>query len=71
MEGHFGGIGEIARDPVCGMVLEKQSASARFEHQRRVYYFCSAECQALFKGNPDRYAEGAGHDTTGHGGRRT
>ncbi len=45
----------MAIDPVCGMILNPKSASARTEHAGRVYYFCSQSCRKTFEANPNRY----------------
>ncbi|MBI3777625.1 MAG: heavy metal translocating P-type ATPase [Gammaproteobacteria bacterium] len=39
---------ELAKDPICGMVVEK-SKSLKTERAGRVYYFCSAGCQRTFE----------------------
>ena len=42
------------KDPVCGMTVTEQSPH-RFEHDGRSYYFCSADCQAKFAADPQKY----------------
>jgi cation transport ATPase len=42
------------KDPVCGMAVTEQSAH-HVEHERRPYYFCSANCKARFVAEPARY----------------
>ncbi|MEK6814977.1 MAG: HAD-IC family P-type ATPase, partial [Nitrospirota bacterium] len=39
---------EIAKDPICGMVVEK-AKSLKTERAGRTYYFCSAGCQRTFE----------------------
>jgi Cu+-exporting ATPase len=39
---------ELAKDPICGMVVEKNK-SLKTERAGRVYYFCSAGCQRTFE----------------------
>ena len=39
---------ELAKDPICGMMVEK-SAALRSERGGRTYYFCSAGCQKTFE----------------------
>lgn len=41
-------------DPVCSMAVTEQSAH-RVQEQGKVYYFCSASCQAKFEQNPSAY----------------
>ena len=43
------------KDPVCGMVIESESAIARAEVDGQVFYFCSSECATTFEANPERY----------------
>lgn len=45
------------RDPVCGMMLEKQGAPAQIQHQGQTYYFCSVQCRDEFVSNPEQYEE--------------
>ena len=46
----------MVRDPVCGIVIEAEG-SPTLEHQGVTYHFCAERCQALFRAEPDRYAE--------------
>lgn len=43
-----------ARDPVCGMQVDEQTAQ-KSEHEVQTYYFCSSDCQQQFERNPQRY----------------
>jgi P-type Cu+ transporter len=44
--------GEMAKDPICGMVIPKATA-LKTERSGRVYYFCSQTCLNTFL-NPER-----------------
>lgn len=46
------GAGGTARDPVCGMVVNKDTA-LRSEVGGRTYYFCSTGCQRTFEAPDD------------------
>jgi YHS domain-containing protein len=46
------------KDPVCGMVVDTESA-AYANFMGTMYYFCTPECRDLFAANPARYAAGA------------
>jgi P-type Cu+ transporter len=46
----------MAKDPVCGMEIEPQSAAARREYMGQTFYFCSAHCADAFDAGPHRYA---------------
>lgn len=50
------GLAEEVRDPVCGMKLDSSRAKFTAEYKGQKYYFCSADCQAKFKENPEKYA---------------
>ena len=38
-----------AKDPVCGMQVEKATAAAIYQHNKVTYYFCSPNCKDRFK----------------------
>lgn len=46
----------MARDPVCGMMVDERIAKYISEYQHRKYYFCSAACKEVFEKDPRRYA---------------
>ncbi|GGX48528.1 ATP-binding cassette domain-containing protein [Saccharospirillum salsuginis] len=46
---------EWARDPVCGMRVDRQTATNRFLHQDREYVFCSSRCRERFIADPKHY----------------
>ena len=46
----------MERDPVCGMQVDPQSATASMESQGKTYYFCSDDCHQKFMQNPAQYA---------------
>jgi P-type Cu+ transporter len=43
-----GSARDLAKDPICGMVVEK-TTSLRTERAGRIYYFCSVNCQRTFE----------------------
>lgn len=49
----------VARDPVCGALVDKRTAQNTFvppvNVQMETLYFSSAECKALFEEDPARY----------------
>jgi Cu+-exporting ATPase len=45
-------------DPVCGMQVDPASAAGSFEHEGRMYYFCSKSYLNKFQQAPDSFAEG-------------
>ena len=44
------------KDPVCGMMIDTESAQGHTAFRGRTYYFCSSECVAAFELNPEQYA---------------
>jgi YHS domain-containing protein len=40
---------QYAKDPVCGMQVEKSTAAAIYQHNKIMYYFCSPDCMESFK----------------------
>jgi YHS domain-containing protein/uncharacterized membrane protein YraQ (UPF0718 family) len=46
-----------ARDVICGMQVETETAPARLELDGHTYYFCSEHCQERFVLDPSRYLE--------------
>ena len=43
------------KDPVCGMTIDSDTATARAEVKGETYYFCSTACRDAFEANPGRY----------------
>ena len=46
----------MAKDPVCGMEVEKGDAVATVDHDGSTYYFCSKGCAEEFEENPEDYS---------------
>jgi Cu+-exporting ATPase len=44
-----------AKDPICGMFVDK-AKSTKLAHEGADYYFCSDNCAAKFKADPKKYA---------------
>jgi len=45
----------MAKDPVCGMEVDKQVTTYKSIRANNVYYFCSTTCQTEFNKNPEKY----------------
>src|ERR1051326_6490127 len=58
--------GQTARDPVCGMTVNPETAPARLEHDGRTYYFCCSGCMEKFRAAPAKYLSGAPGQTAAH-----
>jgi Cu+-exporting ATPase len=46
---------EKMKDPVCGMVIDKNQATASFRYKGTEYYFCNKRCYEKFKKEPQKY----------------
>lgn len=47
-----------AKDPICGMTVEKSKAKHKAEFQGKIFYFCCAGCKQKFEQSPERYLAG-------------
>jgi Cu+-exporting ATPase len=47
------GVQEV--DPVCGMKVDPATSKHRFDHDGRIFHFCSAGCRSKFVAAPDSY----------------
>jgi YHS domain-containing protein len=45
----------MAKDPVCGMMVDEKKAAGTSEYQGKTYYFCAPACKAKFDSNPANY----------------
>src|SRR5438132_4482358 len=42
-------------DPVCGMQVEPNTAAEKYEYKGQTYFFCSQNCLAKFKEDPEKF----------------
>jgi uncharacterized protein len=49
-----------ARDPVCGMTVDRDAGKRTSVYQGHTYYFCSSSCKAKFDAEPERYTDATG-----------
>jgi YHS domain-containing protein len=49
----------MARDLVCGMDVDEQTATTTAEYQGKTYYFCAPGCKKAFDKEPEKYVSGA------------
>ena len=47
----------MAKDPVCGMMVDEKEAAGTATHGNKTYYFCAASCRDQFVKDPKRYVE--------------
>jgi P-type Cu+ transporter len=46
---------QLAKDPVCGMMIDPTSAAGKSEYKGGAYYFCAAGCQQEFDADPEKF----------------
>jgi Cu+-exporting ATPase len=51
---HVGSSGS-AKDPVCGMMVDPKTATAKSEYKGQTYYFCAPGCKTSFDKDPEKY----------------
>ncbi len=49
----------MAKDPVCGMMVDPNKAPAKSDYMGKTYYFCNPGCKKTFDQNPAKYAGGS------------
>ena len=42
-------------DPVCGMEVSGNTATAKTDFQGKTYYFCAEGCRKAFEADPQKY----------------
>jgi YHS domain-containing protein len=47
----------MAKDPVCKMDVNEETAKYKTTHQGKTYYFCALGCQKAFEANPHKYTK--------------
>ena len=48
-------VEHVARDPVCGMAVERAGARHTARHEGQTFYFCCARCRERFAAAPDEF----------------
>ena len=46
-----------AKDPVCGMTVDRRAGKPTSVYEGRTYYFCGEGCKARFEAEPARYVD--------------
>ncbi|MFB0522412.1 MAG: YHS domain-containing protein [Candidatus Bathyarchaeia archaeon] len=47
----------MAKDLVCGMEVNEETAKYKTEHKGKTYYFCAPGCKKAFETNPQKYTK--------------
>ena len=58
-----------AKDPVCGMAVDREESTAASAYRGRTYHFCSTACRDKFEQAPEKYVGAVahgGHQQGGH-----
>ena len=50
----------MAKDPVCGMMVNEKTAKFKSDYQGKTYYFCAASCKSTFDKNPVKFVKSSG-----------
>ncbi len=55
----------MAKDPVCGMMVNEKTAKLKSDYNGQTYYFCNASCKTTFDKDPAKYTKGTSGGTKG------
>jgi YHS domain-containing protein/uncharacterized membrane protein YraQ (UPF0718 family) len=60
-----------AKDPVCGMTVDRHAGKPTSTYRGGTYYFCGEGCKAKFDAEPERYVDATGRQAAAlqHAGR--
>jgi Cu+-exporting ATPase len=47
----------MAKDPVCGMEVDPQTARHTAEYQGTTFFFCAPGCKKAFEADPKKYLD--------------
>ena len=56
----------MAKDPVCGMMVDEKKAPAKSEYKGQTYYFCAKGCKVAFDKDPEKYLAAHPGEKKGH-----
>ncbi len=56
----------MAKDPVCGMMVNEKTSTLKSDYEGETYYFCNASCKKSFDANPTKYTKGTSGGGGGH-----
>ena len=52
---------QMAKDPVCGMEVQEETAAGKSEYKGQTYYFCAPGCKTAFDKEPEKYVSEDAH----------
>lgn len=50
----------MAKDPVCGMMIDPATSESHTDYRGDTYYFCSHSCKKKFESDPSVYVKKKG-----------
>ncbi len=50
----------MAKDPVCGMMVDEKKAKFKSDYNGKTFYFCAVACKTTFDKDPKKYAGASG-----------
>ena len=53
----------MAKDPICGMIIDPETTEFRSEQDGQTYYFCSEACKGKFDRKPSHLQKKKGFFT--------
>ena len=56
----------MAKDPICGMIVDEKTAKFKSDYMGKTYYFCAASCKSTFDKSPAKFAKGSDGEHSGH-----
>jgi YHS domain-containing protein len=51
---------KMAKDPICGMMVDEKKAKLKSDYNGKTYYFCSPSCKATFDKSPAKFVGNSG-----------
>jgi YHS domain-containing protein len=57
----------MAKDPVCDMEVDEETAKWKSTYKGKTYYFCAPGCKSEFDENPAKYTGSSSGGHSGHG----
>ena len=55
----------MAKDPVCGMMVDEKKVKFKSDYSGKTYYFCAASCKATFDKSPTKFTTASGSSEHG------
>ncbi|MFZ3383360.1 MAG: YHS domain-containing protein [Candidatus Methanoperedens sp.] len=53
-------MNNMQKDPICGMLVDENTAQYKSEYKGKTTYFCAPGCKKAFDSDPEKYQK-SGH----------